>query len=224
MIRYLLPIRDFFLKNPHLKLSSVFLALLLWLAINAEPKSEVGFRVPLEYRNPPPGIETLGDMVNTIEVRVSASSSVIKRLDASDITAAIDLTAWGIGERTYFITPESIQIPFSVRITKITPSKVRLRFEPTKQKIIEIRPRIIGKVAGGYKVDEVRCDPSTTVIEGPEGHLAAIHFVSTDSIDVTGRAESYNGLVNLYVEDPLVRFTKDQRTSVQISIVPASGS
>jgi len=34
MIRYLYPLKDFFLKNFHLKLISVLLALLLWITIN----------------------------------------------------------------------------------------------------------------------------------------------------------------------------------------------
>ena len=83
MIRYLVPIKDFFVTNFNLKLTSVSLALLLWVTINGEPKSEIKFRVPLEYRNLPKGIEVLDDTVNAIDVRLSASSSMIKRLEAS---------------------------------------------------------------------------------------------------------------------------------------------
>ena len=84
MIRYLYPLKDFFLKNFHLKLISVLLALLLWITINGEPKSEISFKVPLEYRNPPKGIEVMDDTVNAIDIRLSASTSLVKRLEATD--------------------------------------------------------------------------------------------------------------------------------------------
>ena len=222
MIRYIVPIRNFFATNLHLKLTSVFLALLLWVTINGEPKSEIRFRVPLEYRNLPKGIEVLDDTVNTIDVRLSASSSMIKRLEASDITAAIDLSDWSYGEKTYSISAANIRIPYGVGVTKITPSKVRLRFEPTEHKTVPIRARAIGRAADGHRVNLISCEPSSAELEGPEGHLSAVHFVSTDSIDLSGRSESFVKRVNLFVEGPLLRFSKIQQTDVEVRIVPSS--
>jgi YbbR domain-containing protein len=222
VIRYLAPIKNFFLTNFHLKLTSFFLALLLWVTINGEPKSEIRFRVPLEYRNLPKGIEVLDDTVNAIDVRLSASSSMIKRLEASDITAAIDLSDWSYGEKTYSISAANIRIPYGVGVTKITPSKVRLRFEPTQHKAVPIRARAIGKAADGHRVTSISCNPSSAEIEGPEGHLSAVHFVSTDSIDINGRSESFVKRVNLFVEDALLRLSSIQQTNVEINIVPSS--
>ena len=219
MIRYLVPIRNFFVTNFHLKLTSVLLALLLWVTINGEPKSEIRFKVPLEYRNLPRGIEVLDDTVNTVDVRLSASSSMIKRLEASDITVAIDLSDWSYGEKTYSISAANIRIPYGVGVTKITPSKVRLRFEPTEHKTVPIHARAIGKTAEGHRVTSIRCEPSSVEIEGPEGHLSAVHFVSTDSIDMSGRSESLVKRVNLFVEDPLLRLSSIQQTNVEINIV-----
>jgi YbbR domain-containing protein len=222
VIRYLVPIKDFFATNFHLKLTSVLLALLLWVTINGEPKSEIRFRVPLEYRNLPKGIEVLDDTVNAIDVRLTASSSMIKRLEATDITAAIDLSDWSYGEKTYSISAANIRIPYGVGVTKITPNKVRLRFEPTEHKTVPIRARAIGKAADGHRVNSISCQPSSAEIEGPEGHLSAVHFVSTDSIDISGRSESFIKRVNLFVEDPLLRLPKIQQTTVEITIVPMS--
>jgi YbbR domain-containing protein len=222
MIRYFHSLKDFFLKNFHLKLISVSLALLLWVTINGEPKSEISFKVPLEYRNPPKGIEVMDDTVNAIDVRLSASTSLIKRLEATDITAAIDLSEWNPGERTYSISAANIRVPFGVSITKITPNKVRLKFEPTQEKAVDIRPRVIGRVAEGYRVESINCQPGATRIEGPGGHLSAIRFISTDSIDISGRSESYKMRVHLFVEDPLVRLSDDQQTSVEVVIVPVA--
>jgi YbbR domain-containing protein len=220
MIKYLLAAKNFFLRNFHLKLTSVLLALLLWVAINGEPQSAIVLKVPLEYRNYPKGIEVLGDTLNTVDVRLSASSSLIKRLDPTDIAAVIDLSDWSLGERTYSITSENIRIPHGVSLTKVTPNKVRLKFEPTRRKTVEIRPRITGKVAEGYDIESVLSHPSETQIEGPEGHLTGVDIVSTDSVDVSGRSESYETRAHLYIEDQLVRFPKEQETTVEVIITP----
>jgi YbbR domain-containing protein len=216
--RYFLPIKKFFQTNFHLKLTSVFLAMLLWVTINGEPKSEIKFRIPLEYRNLPPGIEVLDDTVNAVDIRLIAASGMIKRLEASDITATVDLSDWSYGEKTYSISPSNIRTPFGVSVAKITPDKVRLRFEPTEHKTVPIHPRVIGKVAEGHKVSTVRCEPASTQIDGPEGHLSPIRTISTDSIDVSGRSESFAKRVNLFVDDPLVRFSRVQQTTVEVQI------
>ena len=223
MIRYLIPIKNFFTTNFHLKLTSVLLALLLWVTINGEPKSEIRFRIPLEYRNLPKGIEVLDDTVNMIDVRLSAPSGLIKRLQASDVTASIDLSDWSYGEKTYSLSAGNIRIPYGVGVTQITPSKVRLRFEPTQHKTVPIRVRAIGKAADGHKVTSISCDPRSAQIEGPEGHLSAVRFVSTDSVDINGRSESFVKRVNLFIEDPLLRLSTVQQTNVEINIVPSPG-
>lgn len=222
MTRYLLLVKEFLLRNAHLKFVSLLLAFLLWITINGEPKSEVGFKVPLEYRNPPPGIEILGETVNTVDVRVSASSSMVKRLGANDLTAVLDLAEWSPGERTYAITPSNIKVPFGVTIAKITPSKVRLRFEQTRKKTVSIRPRLIGKIAEGYRLGGAQCQPDKVTIEGPESRLSRINFASTDTIDIAGWMESHSVSAHLYVEDPLVRFSGNQQTTVEIAVVPMS--
>jgi len=221
MIRYVVPIKKFFQTNFRLKLTSVLLAVLIWLTISGEPKSEIKFRVPLEYRNLPKGVEVLDDTVNAVDIRLSASTGMIKRLEAADVTATVDLSDWSYGEKTYSISASNIRIPYGVAVTKITPSKIRLRFEPTQHKTVPVRPRTIGRVAEGHQVTSVTCEPSSVDIEGPEAHLSAVHVISTDSIDVSGHSESFVKRVDLFVDDPLVRLSKAQQTVVEIRIAPA---
>jgi YbbR domain-containing protein len=214
-------LKNLFLRNAQLKLVSLLLATLLWIALNDEPKSEVGLKVPLEFRNSPQGVEVLGDAINSVEVRLSASSSLVKRIDPSNVTASIDLSGWSLGERTYFLNEANFTVPFGVTVTKITPNKVRLRFERTARKVVDVHPRIIGKPALGYYVSSVTCQPERAELEGPASHIAAIASVSTDSLDISGRATAVSMWLPLYVEDPLVRLAGQQQTQVEITIEPA---
>jgi YbbR domain-containing protein len=220
MIRYLRPFKNLLLRNAQLKFVSLTLALLLWIALNGEPKSEVGFKVPLEFRNSPENVEVIGDTINSVDVRVSGSSSMVKRIDSSSLTVSLDLSDWSFGERTYSLSEANLTVPFGVSVTKITPSKIRLRFEPTERKAVHIRPRIIGQPAEGYQVVAVSCDPNQTQLEGPASHLASITTVTTDSLDITGRSSRIVARLHVFVEDPLVRLTNQQETSVEVLIAP----
>jgi YbbR domain-containing protein len=219
MILWLRYLRNLLLRNLQLKVVSISLAVLLWVALNGEPKSEVGLKVPLEFRNSPKGVEVLGE-TNTVEVRLSASSSIVKRIDASRVTASVDLSEWTPGERTYSLGENNLTVPFGVTVTKITPNKIRLRFEPTERKIVRVQPRIVGKPAEGYLVAEVKCQPDKAGLEGPASHLAAVEFASTDSLDISGRSSTFSTRLHLYVDDPLVRLGTEQETQVEIVIVP----
>ena len=219
MIPWLRYFRNLLLRNLQLKVVSLTLAILLWTALNSEPRSEIGLRVPLEFRNSPKEVEVLGE-TNTVDVRLSASSSIVKRIDTSEVTASIDLSDWAAGERTYSLSESNLSVPFGVAVTKITPNKIRLRFEKTERKIVRIQPRILGKPAGDHIVTSIACEPDKAELEGPASHLAPVEWISTDSLDVSGRSSTISARLHLYVEDPLVRLTADQETRVEVTITP----
>jgi YbbR domain-containing protein len=211
--------KNLLLRNLQLKIVSLTLAVLLWIALNGEPKSEIGLKVPLEFRNSPKDMEVLGE-TNTVDIRLSASSSLVKRLDASEVTVSVDLSDWTPGERTYSLTESNLSLPFGVAATKITPNKIRLRFERTDHRTVKVRPRILGRPAEGYVVTAIVSKPDHANLEGPASHLTALETVSTDSLDISGRSSTLSARVHLYVDDPLVRLAADQETQVEVTIVP----
>ena len=219
MIHWLRYFRNLLLRNLQLKVVSITLAVLLWIALNGEPKSEVGLKVPLEFRNSPKGVEVLGE-TNTVDIRLSASSSIVKRIDASEVTVSIDLSEWAPGERTYSLAESNLTVPFGVAVTKITPNKIRLRFEPTERKSVRVHPRILGKPAEGHIVTAIVCQPDKAELEGPASHLSVLESVSTDGLDISGRSSTFSARLHLYIEDPLARLAADQETQVEVTIAP----
>ena len=74
-----------------LKVFATALAVLLWLTVAGDPIAERGLRVPLEFENVPDSVEILGGPPETVEVRLRGSSAVLRRLEAGDVAAIIDL-------------------------------------------------------------------------------------------------------------------------------------
>src|SRR3954464_4648967 len=78
-------------RHVGLKLISIAIAVLLWMVIAGEETVERGLRVPLELQQFPPGLELLGDVPTTAEVRVRGASGTLSRVSPGDIVVLLDL-------------------------------------------------------------------------------------------------------------------------------------
>src|SRR6516162_5772708 len=153
--------------NWHLKIVSLILATMLWMAVANQASSEIGLEVPLEYRNIPPQLEITGDMTNTVQVRLRGSSNVIKDITARDVSTTIDLAKMLGGEKIVPLSPQNVQAPFGAEVIRVNPSSVRFNLERTVTKTVSVAPTINGQPPDGYEA-KVSVNPATMDVEGPE--------------------------------------------------------
>lgn len=210
--------RSFFAGNLGLKALSLVLAALLWFVIAGETASEMGLRVPLELQNIPRDLEMTGDATDAVEVRVRASAGIIHGLNPGDVAAQIDLSGAREGERIVHLTAESIRVPFGVRVVKIAPAILTLNFEQTLQKVVPVRPRLVGRPAQGYEVVEITSDPAEVRIAGPKSRVQEIESAFTEPISLDAANDSVSDEVSLGLEDPLLRVQGSPRVRVTARI------
>ena len=67
-----------------LKVLAIILASVLWFTVAGEHVVERSLRVPLAARNLPTSLEIVGDLPETVDVRVRGSSAQLSRLDTGD--------------------------------------------------------------------------------------------------------------------------------------------
>jgi len=197
-----------------LKLVSLALAVGLWFAIAGKPTAERGLAVPVELRNVPRDLELTGDPVNTVDVRVRASPGLINSLDPGAIRATIDLAGAQEGERIVQLSPAQIQAPQGFRVVKITPSLLTLNLERTVRKRVPVRPRVIGRPAAGFEVAEITSDPAEVQITGPRSRVQEVESAFTEPVSVAGAEATVTELVNVGLEDPLLRLEGGSRVRV----------
>jgi len=193
------------LENLPLKLASLGIAAVLWFVIAGEKTSELGLTVPLELQNFPPNLELTGEPVNSVEVRLRASPGIIHGLGPGEVSARIDLAGAGEGERIIHLSPESIRVPFGVRVVKITPSILTLDLERTLQKTVPVRARLIGRPAKGFEVAEVTADPAEVRIVGPKSRVQEVESAFTEPVSVERAETTVVDRVNVGLEDPFLR-------------------
>ena len=204
--------------NASLRLASVVLAAGLWFAIAGRQTAERGVTVPVEFRNVPRDLETTGDAVNAVDVRVRASPGLIDSLDAGKLLATVDLAGAAEGERIVQLTAAVIQVPYGFRVIKITPSLLTLNLERTQRKTVPVRPRVIGRPAPGFEVGEVVSSPAEVRVAGPRSRVQEIESAFTEPVSVEGLDRTTTGRVNVGLEDPLLRLEDGSRVVVTANV------
>jgi YbbR domain-containing protein len=208
----------FVTDNLALKLVSLVLAALLWFIIAGEKSSERALSVPLEFQNVPKDLELTSEPASTVDVRVRASPGVIERLTPGDVAVQVDLSGAREGERIVHLTGQDIRLPFGVRVVKITPATLSLTFDRTLQKVVPIRPRLVGRPAAGYEVTEVTSEPREVQVLGPRGRLQWLESAFTEPLPLEGERADVSEQVNVGLEDPVLRILGNPRVRVSARI------
>jgi YbbR domain-containing protein len=208
----------FLVENLPLKMISLGLAVLLWYVIAGEKTSEMGVSVPVELQNFPRDLELTGDPTNEVEVRLRASPGIIQRLGPGDISARIDVTGALEGERIVHLTGDSIRVPFGVQVVKVNPAIITLNFERTLEKMVPVRPRLLGRPGAGFEVAESTANPADVRVVGPKSRVHDIESAYTEPVSVEGARANVVERVHVGLDDPMLRIQGTPRAEVTVRI------
>ncbi len=203
--------RQLFLHNLGLKFFSVILAFAIWRTITSEDIAEVGFTAPLELRNIPAGVELVGDVVNSVNLRVRSSSRLLKRLSSADMYVSIDLAHASLGEHTYPLSSANVQAPVGVDVVRVVPTHVKLRLERTVRRTVPVSIRWRGQTSD-QPPQYLKLSPSRVSVEGPESRVNAISQVYTDPVSLKDLSPGQSYSINLSVDDPTLRLSIEKVT------------
>ena len=123
-------LRKYVFSNWGLKLLSLGISFFLWTTYNAEPLSEVGYTVPLEFVNIPRALEISNDVPTTVRVRVRGRSGLLRRLSAVDLSLRVDLKSAQAGNQEIRLTPDMVGVPYGAAVVRLSPSEFDAVLEP----------------------------------------------------------------------------------------------
>ena len=204
-----------------LKVVSIALAALLWLAVAGEQTVERALRIPLEFTNLPAQLEVVGDAPAVVDVRVRGSSGALNRIAGGELVAVLDLRSARAGRRLFHLGGNDVRTPFGVDVVQVNPSTVSMAFEPSGSKIVPIVPTVEGDPADGFVVGTVTAQPSTVEVLGPVSVLARLTQAMTEPVTVTGATAPLTETVNIGVADSAARLRMPQTTRVGVGVGPA---
>jgi len=204
-----------------LKLLSLGLALLLWMAVAGEEIVERGLRVPLELQQFPSGLELQAEPPAAADVRVRGASAALSRLSPGDVVAVLDLHGAQTGRRLFHLTPEQVRAPFGVDVVQVSPAMVALSFEASATKRVDVTASVEGKPAGGYVIGKPSIDPPTVDVIGPESEVKRVTEALTEPVSVAGARDRVREVVSIGLVDPLLRLKGPRTATVTVPILPA---
>ena len=203
-----------------LKVMSIALAALLWLAVAGEQIVERALRIPLEFTNRPAQLEPVGEPLDVVDVRVRGSSGRLSRIAAGEVVAVVDLTGARPGQRLFHVSASDVRAPFGVEVVQVAPTTLYMTFEPPLTKTVPVIPEVEGDPAPGYEVAVRSADPATVEIIGPKSAVTEMKAAITEPVSVAGESKSIVRLVSVGVADPTVRLKSVDVVRVTVTIRP----
>lgn len=209
-------------ENWILKLVSLTFAVTLWFFVMGERRLEVGYSVPLEYENVPPGLMIANEVPTLVDVRISGPRTVLMNLHPNDISISVDLKGLPAGISSFKRLEERLNLPSGLKVTRLSPSFVDVKLERIKQKQVPVRPVLTGTPAEGFRVAEVTVAPVQVTVEGAESEVKDISHVSTEAVDVEGVRESFTLMVPLNDQGKYTSLKDHHTAEVRVRVEPAA--
>lgn len=171
------------LENLMWFLGSLALAFLVWLIATAQlnPVEEWRFREAIPIRVTPDDglvITNEEDFARTASVLVRAQQSIRELLAADDILVTADLS--GLGPGVHVVELEA-QVARPATILGISPVQITVNLEAMASKLVEVRARFTGDVAGGYAVQgSPQFDVNQVTVSGPVSLVEQVAVVEVE--------------------------------------------
>jgi YbbR domain-containing protein len=207
-------------RNLGLKFLSTLVALMLWLIVAGDRVVERVMRAPVEFQNLPAGLELVGNPPDTVEVRLRGSSGALSRMAAGDMSAVLDLSTARPGRRLFHIEPSQVSVPSGIEIVQVGPSTLMMEFEMSAIRRVKVEPDIDGRPAAGYEVIDIKSDPDSVEVAGPETALKLLQAAITEPVSVADQTRTVREVVTIGVPDSSLRLRSPQTTVVTVTIAP----
>jgi len=217
--------KEIFQRDWILKAISLAFAILLWFFVIGEEKAEVSISLPIEIVNLPGDYVVANDIPSSIDLRVYGPRGLIQAMTTQNLTRVIDLRNAKAGTVTVHISPESIPALGGVKVTRIQPSSIDILLEPFLRRNIPVRPRITGQVAKDFEIREIRAEPDTVMVSGPEDIITKMAEISTIPVDVTGATATVSGEFGFDLKGSRISVDNNEAVArVTVVITPVIGS
>ncbi|MCX6585138.1 MAG: CdaR family protein [Acidobacteria bacterium] len=204
-------------ENVGMKLLSLALAGLLWVAIVGEQELSSSVSVPVEYKNFPKSLEASSEMVSRVNLLVHAPPEKLEAGNLAGAALVVDLTeVTRPGERTFNLDRQSLRLPQGVTLERVIPSQIRLRFEQRTARDVPVIIRYANTPMPGYRILKQEVYPEVLRVVGPQSRVEELQSAETDPIDLSGVLSEAELRVNTFVADGQVRIEGPSLVRVRI--------
>ncbi len=209
-----------FTKNWGLKLASLILAMILWLALIGQEKnqSEKILTVRLEIHNRPQQLLLVEPPPDFVNVTVRASVRQLPDITDLNVHVALDLTNATVVQTQFALNRNMVSLPAGAELKELSPSMVTLKFERRVEMTVPVEADAHGELPDGYNLVSIECIPPEITIYGPESKIREDLKAKTTLIDLSLITESVEFRADTILPDPALQLV-DSETKVLVRLI-----
>jgi YbbR domain-containing protein len=214
------------MNNLPLKFLSVFLAFTVWFVVSAprrEPVSERAFAAPVSIVRMPRDLTITTPVPDTVSVRLRGRVSNLRSLSSQNLEVTLDVSWLTPGDAVITLSPMAMSVPPQIDVVAMEPTKLRFHVEALRQKVVPIRPFLVGEPPPGYSAGDPALVPDHALISGPASQIRNVTEVATERIIMTGRTDTFVQTVAVVSDSSLIRIIEPLTTQATVPLNPEIG-
>jgi YbbR domain-containing protein len=148
---------------------SLTLAIFFWSTIIVAQSElvEKVISVPVEYSMAASDLVLVGEREKELQLYLAGTKSTLDALQPLDLRVKIDLSAYGPGTQSVFITSDNIRLPKGVKLLETLPSSLELKLAAITEQWAEITPQLVGILPEGVQISKVSVIPDRVKVLSP---------------------------------------------------------
>lgn len=206
------------IENKGLKAMSLLLAILLFVVSRQTVINLRMVGVSIEYRGLSPGVTIVGDAEQTVSLRLSGPSDIVRSLTPNQLLVVADLSGKEPGERVVQLKADKDFLPDDVEVVQIEPASIRIKLEPTVKKRVKVKAQYGGTVAEGREIYSIKVNPGEVEIEGPQSVVDKIESLLTEPLNMDGRRSDFQTSVGVEIPQDSLQIKTPGQIELSVEI------
>lgn len=205
------------------KLASLSLAVAIWAWLQSGQVVEQRARATVRYLWPE-GLVRVGEAPESLSLTLTGPQGRLRALRDRELLIDVDLRGSKEGPVSVDFGDRPLEgLPEGITVLQRTPPTLDLLLDRARERKVRVRPTLIGEPADGWQRGEVRVEPASALIRGPQSLVREITEADTDIIDLTGLTATRTFTVPLDFRDSSVRADALSQVQVTVEVTPIIG-
>ncbi len=207
-------------KNLGLKALALAIAVVLWWFVAGESDVQVGFSVPIELRNVPPGMAVTNKVERLVDVRFTGPSTLIGGLTQNEVSAVVDLAGARPGRVVCPLTEQSIKAPVGFRVLRIYPESVEVVLAKLERRSLPVTARIAGDSRLKSRIAKITVDPPTLQVEALPEEFTRLKSLSTEELSPESPEGVFSARVRVDLPEGHAKIVGNSNVRVTVQFRP----
>jgi YbbR domain-containing protein len=197
---------------------AIAISMVLWVIAHGERDSEQNFDISVALHGLPDDMVVTEQSETEINIRVQGSRASLRNVTSTDMEYPINLEGVKSGPAVYDVEASHIESPRGIKVVSRSPARIDLTIEPRGRKHVRIRPDVEGDPADGFVAGDVVVEPERVWLTGARSDVLRLSEVVTETVELTGLAESLEKQVRLSLGGGHVWLEKEQPVTIRVQI------